>query len=72
MSLLRRKRAAPPLLAPIATQSMAARPLPAGANVNRNRAGARVDSAAWLRAILTAPVYDIARRCPPDSATRCC
>ncbi|MCI1710578.1 MAG: threonine ammonia-lyase, biosynthetic [Chiayiivirga sp.] len=70
MSLLRRKRAAPPLLAPIATQSMAARPLPAGANVNRNRAGARVDSAAWLRAILTAPVYDIARRTPLEPAPR--
>jgi threonine dehydratase len=30
----------------------------------------RVDSAAWLRAILTAPVYDIARRTPLDPAPR--
>jgi threonine dehydratase len=30
----------------------------------------RVDPAAWLRAILTAPVYDIARRTPLDPAPR--
>jgi threonine dehydratase len=31
---------------------------------------APVDSAAWLRAILTAPVYDVARRTPLDPAPR--
>jgi threonine dehydratase len=30
----------------------------------------RIDSAAWLRAILTAPVYDVARRTPLDAAPR--
>lgn len=29
-----------------------------------------IDSAAWLRAILTAPVYDVARRTPLDPAPR--
>lgn len=36
----------------------------------RCNAAARIDAGAWLRAILTAPVYDVARTTPLDAAPR--
>jgi threonine dehydratase len=36
----------------------------------RRNSAARIDTGAWLRAILTAPVYDVARTTPLDAAPR--
>ncbi len=50
--------------------SLAAERSVAAPKVSTNRLPAAVDTGAWLRAILTAPVYDVARNTPLDLAPR--